>query len=94
MVSILLSLQAVCFAHLYSSRILRIGLPGLMSAYVLPSVLLGLVLNIPRILEHSLLGQVQEQTDLYLESFLVYQVKFEYNHYNLNFNGCRFSTPC
>ena len=87
MVSILLSFQAVCFAHLYSSRIVRIGLPCLMAAYVLPSVLLGLLLNIPRILEHSPSGQVLEQTDLYLQSFLVYQVRFyEYNHSNLNLN--------
>ena len=64
-----------------------------MAAYVLPSVLLGLLLNIPRILEHSPLGQVLEQTDLYLQSFLVYQVRFdEYNHSNLNLNVLRFST--
>ena len=73
----MLSLQAVCFAHLYSSRIVRIGLPCLMAAYVLPSVLLGVVLNIPRILEHSPLGKVLEQTDMYLKFVLFYQVRCE-----------------
>ena len=49
-ISIIFPVQAVCLPHTYTFRTRRIGLGRLLSGYVLPSVSLAVLLNIPRFL--------------------------------------------
>ena len=64
----------MCFPLSYSYRIRRHGQACLITSYVLPSLLLAILLNIPRILEISPLGVRLDKNKYYLRFYMYYQV--------------------
>ena len=61
--------KAVCSPHTYHYRIQKIGLPSLVARYVLPTLIVSILLNLPRILVNFFLGNLI-QVERYL--FLLY----------------------
>ena len=68
----------MCFPHSYSYRTRRLGQAYLITSYVLPSLLLAISLNIPRILEISPIGVTLDKNKHYLRFYMYYQVAWDY----------------
>ena len=69
------SFKAVRHPHLYHFRTSRIGLPCLAARYGLPSIIVSLLLNIPRMLTIFPPGRFLLANQDYLRLYLLYQVK-------------------
>ena len=74
----------MCFPLGYSYRTRRLGHAYLITSYVLPSLLLAIFLNIPRILEISPLGARLDKNKYYLRFYMYYQVTWDDEYETLN----------
>ena len=83
----------MCFPLSYSYNTRRHGQAFLITSYVLPSMLLAIFLNIPRILEISPIGVRLDKNNHYLRFYMCYQVTWDYERGNSNiFEHFRSST--
>ena len=69
------SLKAVCLAHNYNYRNARIGHRILLLRYICPVLCLAFLLNIPKVIEISPLGEIMKDNYAYWPLFVFYQVK-------------------
>ena len=74
------SLKAVCLAHNYNYRNARIGHRRLLLRYVCPVVVLAILLNIPKLIEISPLGEILKNNYSFWPLFVLYQVNIEFNY--------------
>ena len=68
------SIKAVCLAHNYNYRNARIGHRSLLLRYVCPVLLLAILLNIPKVIVISPLGDTLKDSYLFWCVFVLYQV--------------------
>ena len=68
----------MCFPLSYSYNTRRHGQAFLITSYVLPSLVLAIFLNIPRILEISPIGVRLDKNKHYLRFYMYYQVTWYY----------------
>ena len=72
------SLKAVCLAHNYNYRNARIGHRRLLLRYVCPVLVLAILLNIPKLIEISPLGEIMKDNYSFWPLFVLYQVDEEF----------------
>ena len=66
-------------AHNYNYRNARIGHRRLLLRYVCPVVVLAILLNIPKLIEISPLGEILKNNYSFWPLFVLYQVNVEFN---------------
>ena len=72
-------IKAVCLAHNYNYRNARIGHTSLLLRYICPVLLLAILLNIPKVIVISPLGDALKDNFLFWKIFFLYQVNYVMN---------------
>ena len=70
--------KAVCLAHNYNYRNARIGHRSLVLRYVCPVLVLAILLNIPKLIEISPLGDILKNNYSFWPLFVLYQVNYSW----------------